>query len=177
MRAPMVPKTLSPRAFLGLGIVLWLVAGVVWFFDATTWRQQTRAAEAYVPVDGAVVESQLRHHHRSRGSGDTWSPRIVYRYTVDGRTYENDVYAHQHIAFTVEAAAQQIVDAHPVGGPIRVHYDPSTPASSVLSTVRPTTDGMWFPWLPGACGALAIVMAYRRARPSAPGEPSRWTSA
>ncbi len=171
----MVPKTLSPRVLLSFGFVLLTVAGAVWYFDAATLRLQNRAAEVYVPVSGTVVSTQLRHHRRNRGSGDTWSPHIVYRYAVAGRSYENDVYAHQHIAFPEAAPVQQLLDAHPAGATIRVYHDPEAPAVSVLTTQRPTTDGMWFPWLPGLGGALALVVAFRSSRPTQPGGPRRWT--
>ena len=172
----MIPKSLSPRAMLSLGVILLLVAGALRFLDVRTLQLQNRAAAVYVPVDGTVVSTLLRHHRRNRGSGETWSPHIVYRYTVDGRSYENDVYAHDLVAFREKAIVQQMLDALPVGGPIRVHYDPDAPASSVLSTVPASTAGMWFPWLPGLGGVLFLGLAFRRSRPAEPGGARRWTS-
>ena len=85
-------------------------------------------------------------------------------------------YAHQHIAFPEAAPVQQLLDAHPAGATIRVYHDPEAPAVSVLTTQRPTTDGMWFPWLPGLGGVLALVVAFRSSRSTQPGGPRRWNA-
>ncbi len=168
----MASRTLSARALLLLGLILLSVAALVLVVDLNTWKAQGRAAECFVEVEGTVLAAELLEDRKFRGPV-TYSPRVKYRYTVAGRTFDSDVYAFSHIAFWQREPVQQWLDAHPVAGPIQVHYDPADAARSVLSVEPPSAAGFWFPVLPAGFGGLLLVLAFRRSRPAEPGAPRR----
>lgn len=172
----MASRTLSPRALLLLGLVLLLLAALVLVVDLASWRAQTRASASFSQVEGTVLAAELLEDHKFRGS-DTYSPRVRYRYTVAGRSFDNDVYAFSNITFEERQPVQQFLDRHPVGGPILVHYDPADPVRSVLSAAPPSAAGFWFPILPAGFGVLLLAMAFRRSRPVESGGRRRWAPA
>jgi len=89
---------------------------------------QIRAVD-YPTVVGLVAKSELEAHHGK--GGPSYSPKITYTYRVDGRNYTGDRYRYGQWNGD-SATARRIVDDHPAGRQVDVHYSPADPADSVL---------------------------------------------
>ena len=118
-----------------------------------------RAQRVFATTTGQVARAWSEHDRRSA------VPRLVYRYEVNGRSYESDRLAFGFPRSMSREEAQQFVEAHPVGGAVTVHYDPQQPGESVIQRDVPTWR--WFmlvailPFV--AIGALLVLYTVRLA--------------
>lgn len=111
-------------------IIFLLIGGGLAFWG---WNilQEARASASWPTVDGTVLTSSVEH--RTDGEGDDiYSPLVVYRYTVNGRTFTNDTIKQLREAYDSRREAEGITSAYPVGIKVNVHYDPDQPERSVL---------------------------------------------
>ena len=85
---------------------------------------------AWPTVIGEVTDSDVEFF-RGRGSV-LYTPRIRYSYQVGGRAYDGNRVVFGYPDYHTRRGADSVIAAYPVGGTVRVHYDPSDPGSAVL---------------------------------------------
>ena len=126
-----------------------------------------RAAQSrsWPRTEGTVVQVSVKHAQSTQNPGapNSWEewyvPDIQYKYTVRGRRYSGNRIRIGEIAAMPHEAVLQFVRPYRDGMKVRVYYDPSTPAFSVLET---RTDSM-ATFLYAAIGiALLAVVVYAR---------------
>lgn len=96
------------------------------------WR--TNQALSYVAGSGTVISSCVstcRHTHKGRTT-TSYSPSVLYRYEVGGRTFTGDRYRLASSSSDSAGAAMRAVEDNPKGKTVTVWYDPQDPASSYL---------------------------------------------
>jgi hypothetical protein len=93
--------------------------------------QNARASTTWPTVEGTVLTSSVEHSTDAEG-GDSYSPVVVYRYTVNGQTFENNTIKFGENSYGSRRKADGIASAYPVGMKVNVHYDPDQPERSVL---------------------------------------------
>jgi hypothetical protein len=73
--------------------------------------------------------------HESEDGPDThsYSPRITYRYTVAGQTYQSNRYSFGASTPNRRSAEEIVASYHP-GTTINAHYNPEKPSEAVLKT-------------------------------------------
>lgn len=113
-------------ACVGLGIMfLSLLVQTAWKGLASlTWEK----------AEGIIVRTGLDKSWYSTRGGQQYSLQVVYRYTVDGKEYQND-----RISFfetrgggSEDYYQQQLDTKYPRNCPHVVYYNPSNPAESCL---------------------------------------------
>ena len=156
---------LNPRPRRVLAVGTWFIRGMgvvaiafgIGFavLGALEWDRAT-ASVGWPTAVGTVTESRVLHTTRTkRGrTSSSWSPRVTYRYSVEGREFES-----QRISFRVsgssQSEAQAVVDAHPVGTAVAVRHSPDDPS---LACLEPG-PGDW-QWVPLAIGAAAVLVGF-----------------
>jgi hypothetical protein len=108
--------------------------------------REASASAGWPTTGGVVVRSQVaRHEHGGRSPYVDHEAEVRYRYTVGGRAYESGRIAIGVFdEFRDVTEAQRRASGFPVGGPVRVHYDPRAPERSTLEPgVRAPGAGMW----------------------------------
>lgn len=112
---------------------------------------EARASAHWLAVPAVVLSAKIETSHHSSsasGSGGTrYTPRISYRYTVNGQDYTGD-----RAAFIYESSgreARQFLARFPAGSRTIAYYNPQDPARAVL--VR---EGQGKLWLFVAFGSL-----------------------
>jgi len=129
--------TVSWRRLLYFSLVafgafgLWIGAVLQWHGWASTGWPSTL---------GEVKQIEIGVDHGSAGFyAPVYWPEYVYRYSVDGQSFENMTYRFGNGAATYPPSFGSEAEAHahgaltnPVGAPIRVYYDPNQPERSVL---------------------------------------------
>lgn len=116
------------------------------------WSEHVRRglASQWPAVDGVIVESGIEQRSNAGdSSARSFVPRVVYRYTVSGRTYENN-----QIRLGVEIGgsrtyAEELVTSYANGTRVTVHYDPANPQDSALE---------WEGTIPKVAAAVAAVL-------------------
>jgi len=118
-------------------------APVVYFIWA---NQRVNAAQEWPTVTGEVLSSGLRisssdddtSTRRTGGNSIGYTAQVHYLYTVNGVRYDSDRVwlTGLRISHHIEEA-QEVVDAHPQGGPATVIYNPEDPTDAALRLNRP----------------------------------------
>ena len=115
-------------ALLGLGGALW--AGLA----HVRARGQVEAAKRWLDVPGKVLSTNVEQRG-SMGSGRNsryYVPQIRYSYVVNGRERQGSRLRFGLPSARTRGGAEQMLAAWPVGGAIKVRYDPDDPDQSVL---------------------------------------------
>lgn len=90
------------------------------------------ASKRWPTVQGEIVSIDMGIKHTVREL--LYVPKVRYRYTVDGKDYENsriDVTSQR--MFYSQSAASAVLMAYRVNGPVTVHYNPRRPKQSLLN--------------------------------------------
>jgi hypothetical protein len=106
-----------------------------------------RAAQSrsWPRAEGMVTQVSVKHAQSTQNPGapnsseEWYLPEIQYTYTVRGRSYTGNRIRIGEITAMPHEAVLQLVRPYRDGMKVRVYYDPSTPAFSVLET---RTDNM-----------------------------------
>jgi hypothetical protein len=90
------------------------------------------AAQSWPKTKGMVLKSRVE----SRRTGNTTStyPVVVYRYEVNGKTYESQTIkaGDQFMSVRIMGDAQKTVDRYSVGNQVTVYYNPAKPSEAAL---------------------------------------------
>lgn len=139
-------QTLQSIAALFVVVGLMTLAAGAWQYRAG------RAVATWPATAGEIIANDLVPvEQRGRSVTVVEAVRVVYRYTVDGQTYESDrvsLDARPARADRPEGERRRVT--YPMGTAVTVYYDPADPARSVLERA-PRTDAL------RAGGALAVL--------------------
>jgi len=107
--------------------VIW--AGIFLLIDVFIARGLIEAArsEWFATTPGVVTKSDIK-----RGGRGSVRFEVEYTYTVNGQQFTGTKYDMQP-HFVGNAYFYAARDAHPVGTPVTVHYDPNDPATAYLA--------------------------------------------
>jgi hypothetical protein len=89
-------------------------------------------SEKWPVVQGVVLETSVaavREEGRQR-----FRPSVRYNYEVDGKRYEGSRLQWASEGFRKFTRARRLLDRYRTGNTVKVHYDPSRPATAVLLT-------------------------------------------
>lgn len=146
------------------GIVTMLL-GIASIVVACSTTSEVRAKSGWPSVEGRVLERHLESGRRP------WrrEPRVVYTFTVDGKSFKNDqVFMIPHTEGE-EAEMRNLVDSEIPDAP-KVFYDPDDPSQSYL---LPNAK-FWF-YIMVPVGILMILIGLVVAVGAKPNEPVRGT--
>jgi Protein of unknown function (DUF3592) len=159
----------SIRRNIGIVIatLLMLISGLYFIVqqipDVITGLQ----TQSWTLTTATVLESRWLTHHDTGdeyntdyvGKGYTHTPEITYSYIVNGRTFTSRRYQAGNTARPSVDEIKSTVARYPVGRVVRVSYNPSNPAQSVLA---PGVNGSsWFMLMIGL-GMLASGISFWR---------------
>ncbi len=109
-------------------------------------------------VSGKVVSVRIERH-RDTGPAGTWryTPTITYRYTVNGRAYENGLlsFSRPPVQTPDRQRAKAVAARYPRGSRVRIYYNPRQPEHAALETglgARPWLLLLFFLLATVACG-------------------------
>lgn len=94
------------------------------------------ASKSWPTAIGEILESNIKE------DSDGWVPYVRYRYTVEGKHYQNHrLYFHQSNSTSNERGAMQHLSPYPIGKKVSVYYNPRKPENAVLDRRMP----IWLP--------------------------------
>lgn len=101
-------------------------------------KQKVQESSTWPSVAGKVLEAYVSSHTETDSEGEgveAYAPRVVYEYEVNGVAHRSDRLAIGPVATSRNRrSAEQEVARYPVGGEVRVFYNPQNPAEAVLQT-------------------------------------------
>lgn len=147
-RAARIAKWIA-YAWSGIAIAFGIAMAII---GALEWDRAANSV-GWPTVRGTVIESRVEHSTRTRKgrTTHTYTPRVRYRYGVDGREFEGDRVWFRSSS-TSEAAAARTVATYASGSEVTVHHAPDDPG---LACLEPGVGEMQ--WLPVAGGAAAML--------------------
>ena len=117
------------------GLVMFIGGAAVLLFGFLQ-LQNARESSDWPNVKGQVLSSDVeRRRYRTIDgtiSGNTYLPRVVYIYSVNGIEHRSDKFSTLLIDHNTLKAAENDIAAFPPGSDIIVYYDPEEPRSAVL---------------------------------------------
>jgi hypothetical protein len=95
---------------------------------------KTVTAGSWPDTSGITKRSGLTHV--AVGKDPLWRSVVVYKYTVDGKEYVNDVIAYQLFCGQPGYEAHQLRQRYLPGSSVTVTYNPSNPQDSIIDARR-----------------------------------------
>lgn len=117
-----------PFAAAGLGVLFFLAAPMV-----TDWQ----AMKSWQPVEAEVLAAELVASRSSGNSSTSWRATARYRYSWDGKVYENDRVAigrgADNIGDFQQVLGATLQQAHDSHAPVTAYVDPQAPWRAVVN--------------------------------------------
>lgn len=129
---------------LGIGFVL---IGLTYIMLIVAERRKKETLGNWPTTTGTVERSyvQKRAPRPSQDQPETYTPVVIFLYTVEGETYvaKQRNFADPGAHTTRDLiAAEAIVKKYPEESPVTVHYNPTSPSQAVLEAKKPTGYNM-----------------------------------
>ncbi|MDF1512259.1 MAG: DUF3592 domain-containing protein [Anaerolineae bacterium] len=124
----------------GVGTVL---LGAAYFITTVVTRARYQGTPNWPTVTGNVQQTFVYQHDRSTSEGTitTFTPVVLYGYTVDSRVYEGSkrkFIPYDQSSFRSEAEADMITARYTPGSEVPVYYNPANPAQAILEKPKAT---------------------------------------
>jgi hypothetical protein len=144
-------------------LVFVVIGGLIFglAFVRPLWRSH-EAIKSWRQVPCTVVSSRVASHRGNKST--TYSPDILYQYTIDGRQYRSNRYGFFAGSSSGYQGKAEIVGRFPRGLQTRCYVDPADPTQAVLQPRD--ASSMWWAAIPGvffAGGLLGLLTIARRA--------------
>lgn len=130
-------------------------------FETAGQLSEISEARGWPSTEGRIEASEVavRSEQRVRSTRHHYSPRVRYRYTVNGQSFVGDRIwlSGERELDAVEAG--RVVRSYPVGSAVQVFYAPDDPGRATLrAAVDPLPLIMWFAF---GCGFLGLGAWFR----------------
>lgn len=146
------------RYDIAVGGLVILIAAFYFIYAALgSYVRQSQAHSSFIPVGATVLEASVRSNGSTAAAhGESFAPRIVYRYNVGGKAYQSDRYFFAGDGWRDAASAQAVVARFPPGSPVHVYVDKADPAQAVIDRSKPRL-GVLLYLLPIAALGLGVL--------------------
>jgi hypothetical protein len=129
MHIPVDPNSRTAKVILVIGIPLYLA---LLYFQILDFKHAIDS-RSWHAVDGIISTSEAEKTTTSYGEHDT--PKIKYRYTVQGQPHENDKVAFGLFrGMLTWGHTEKLLTHYPSGKAVKVFYCPESPGLSCLQT-------------------------------------------
>ena len=120
--------------------LIFFLSGVALLFYGVGLVRDARACARWPTVQGRVLSAEAQVVNRQKDKS-TYAPNVSYRYEVDGKEYESSRLTIVPRNYSSRQWVNEILASYPVGGTVRVFYDPKDPGNCLLVTA--TTGSEW----------------------------------
>lgn len=112
---------------LMMGIATYTWGRILWL--------QIRSA-SFPKTEATILESRVEEYRYSSGRSTQkgYRPALRYQYVANGKSHTGSQYRFDGQDIRSQLYSQSVVDSMPVGSKVQVSYDPTNPATSVLSS-------------------------------------------
>ena len=107
---------------VGIGLLAFSIYKI---YEFIKFQRRKSASETWPVIPAQVTDKQVTVHHSSRG-GNTFIPKVSYKYTVMGQAYEKSI----NLAgiYSRDSAQKTLDDFGPT---IELRYDPNNPKEHI----------------------------------------------
>jgi hypothetical protein len=113
-------------------IAVLLVAAGIWFIIAFLLEKIRAHAYAAYPTTDGVISSLEMVKRKGITRTTTWTPKVVFTYKIGDQIFSGNRLTFTRVVVEEKTAAK-IRELFAAGNPVKVFYNPSKPADSVLN--------------------------------------------
>ena len=138
--------------------LIFLVIGVIFLVIGLVAIKRAKTAQSWPSIAGTVVRSEVVRHESTDEDGSTsttYEPVVQYDYSVMGQPFTGKRIAFGSNRYNYKKAAE-VTARYPMGGRVKVFYNPDKPKDAVLETVA--AGGKLFVILGGILLAATVVV-------------------
>ena len=130
-----VPETLGSKIFLAIfGLIFFCAGTTVSTIGINKYLEEETAAETWISAPCKIVSAKLEDRRGSKGN-TTYSPKIVYEFSVNGKTFRGDkIFISLNSASSNYDKEKQRLTKYK--GQANCWFNPEDPTESAL--IRPT---------------------------------------
>lgn len=140
MKEKKTDNTLSFYKRIDITVIVFFVVLLLGVVVSGYGCRDTRSAKEslYWPETPGVVTASFVHEYTEIDDSEpAFTPRIGYIYTVDGKTYSNDLISFKFNSMRnrsekTKSWAETVISDYPIGSAVTVYYNPANPQISVL---------------------------------------------
>lgn len=125
----LIPAKRFHRIFGLIFILGVFVMGAALFYYSLSRVLLVYRTQNWTATSGSVISSEVCYRRGIKS--DSYSPRIVYRYAVDGKEYESREITYGFTEGSKDEAAEKVAQ-YPAGSEVKVFYNPSSPGQACL---------------------------------------------
>lgn len=148
-----VSQGMMPVVIVGIVVgvlALGIIAFGIWFLRLEKGKSK------WPTVPAEIIHSSVMKTTLGTGAGETvhdaWRPDVVFRYSVDGETYEGTNVSTTDATTTSRTSVEKIVERYPEGKELSVRYKPGTPSYAIIE-VEPSL----IPWIVIGVGLFLLA--------------------
>lgn len=132
MKKNSLPFVIFSMLFLlvGLAFLYAFFSEFIGWINANSWSLESGCINE-AELDCRSMSSRSRGIRGSRGSSNSYSPKVSYSFEVDGKKYHGDRIIFGNYYTKKEQALERLAN-YPKGKLISVYYDPSNPSDCTL---------------------------------------------
>lgn len=120
----------------GLFVLLFAGLGAFLIYNSIRSRKKAAASQGWPVVSGEILEARVVHDVSTDSDGDrrdSYTPAVRYSYAVGGHAYSGKKLSFGgQTGYGSQAKAQAALNSYPLGGTVRVYYNPADPSEAVL---------------------------------------------
>jgi len=119
---------------IGVQIVAALI-GLTLFASEFYKRRKLKESLDWPTVGGTIVQSDVQktmNRDHDGGYESSYTARVIYRYMVDGKSYDGDRIAFGQLSYSRRDRAAAELAPYPLNAQVAVYFNPHKPTDSVL---------------------------------------------
>lgn len=118
--------------FFALFISIFYIAGFYMLKQAYDGYNKSQTALDWPTTTAQIISSELVTYHDSEGA-NTYEVQTTYKYSLNGKSYQNDRIAFGYTSSSTKTAHQKILDKLHKAKKVRINYEPENPQNSVIA--------------------------------------------
>lgn len=123
-------------ASIVLGVPL-LIAGIfeIWRgLETMNWRpERGEVVDSFVEESEAVTDDPGSQYYKNKLFATAWLPRVIYKYSIQGREYEGNTINRRHMHSILKFQARWRASRYEAGQDVKVFVSPRDPRQAVLT--------------------------------------------
>jgi len=131
-----------------------IISGALILYFSARAVHRAKESLTWPVATGRIQKSSVEDHSGGKHSPNAYRAKVLYTFTVDGRTYGGDTVAFCDYGGE-PCYAQGIVNQYPENKVVSVRYHPNDPSICVL---EPGLNGQTKAWWQFGCGLLFFVV-------------------
>lgn len=140
---------------LNLVALIIAIIGIIWIIHTLWMNSRINNVKNWTRVDAQITKIGAEAVNAPKGvawlvpseinpnSNQKYIPHVIYKYTVNGQTYERDGIEYNNNAKLNGIQTQNLLNLFPVGSTVKIYVNPANPTEAWIYPGKPSYTGLW----------------------------------